>query len=549
MPISAGSTIGPYTITREIGRGGMGVVYLAEDMRLKRSVAIKALPDHLQQDPDRLERFQREARLLAQVSHPNIAGIHGVEDQAGSSYLVLEYVEGETLDEVLDRGPMSIDDAIETAIGIAAGLSAAHEAGVTHRDLKPANIKQTLDGVPKILDFGLAKHIESTSLSHPDAVTATSPAPNSPTVPGVILGTAPYMSPEQARGRPVDRRTDVWSFGCVLFECLTGRRAFSGETVADTMAAVIAGSPDIDALAPDTPPRLRDLLERCLRRDRDRRPRDMGDISLELEDIKQNLGRPAEAAPAHSAKGYLSILAIIALVIVVSVVGGRLSATRNSAPPTPPTAFIIDLPEGVELSGLERLSHELAISPDGRTVAYLADKPDGTQGLFVRDLDSFDAREITGIRNPRGPAFSPDARWLLVLEDYARLVKIPLAGGPKQTVCETDGSMREWVWLDTGFIVTRDDTLEMVSYVADTGGEPTELVRVTPEAALGIRGIDTLAAIPGGMLLGGFTDDSVEDYKIVELTIPGGEFRDVLDWSSRGSHPGRGAAPPNTPHH
>jgi serine/threonine protein kinase len=233
--------IGPFEIMKELGRGGMGIVYLARDTRLDRQVAIKALPDHLASDPVRLERFEREAKTLAGLSHVNVAGIYGVEDQDGARYLVLEFVEGETLADIIDRGPIQLDDAIEFAAQIAAGLEAAHEAGVIHRDLKPANIKITPDGVAKVLDFGLARTDEATSSSGAlDNPTLTTPQPqHSPTIEGAILGTAAYMSPEQARGRKVDKRTDIWSFGVVLYEMLVGASPFHGETATDSIGAVL----------------------------------------------------------------------------------------------------------------------------------------------------------------------------------------------------------------------------------------------------------------------------------------------------------------------
>jgi len=294
--------IGPYIVDAEIGRGGMGVVYRATDTRLGRSVAIKALPDDLADDAERLARFEREARTLAALNHPNVAGIHGVEEHQGRRYLVLEYVDGETLAERLDRGPLAVDEALEVCAQIARGVEAAHEAGIIHRDLKPGNVKLTPDGRAKVLDFGLAKEtVESSSSSVDLTRSPTITAGQSPTAAGVILGTAPYMSPEQARGRPVDRRTDIWSFGVMLYECLTGSSPFVGETVSDSIAAILQADVDFDRLPAATPRSVRRVLRRCLERDKDRRFRDIGDVGLEL--VEASEGRDDETARPDAVNG------------------------------------------------------------------------------------------------------------------------------------------------------------------------------------------------------------------------------------------------------
>ena len=273
MPLTAGTRLGPYEIVAPIGAGGMGEVYRARDTRLGREVAIKALPDAFARDKERRARFEREARLLGALNHPNLATLYGIEESEGALYLVLELIEGEGLDQKLAGGPLPFDEALGTASQIAAGLEAAHGIGIIHRDLKPANVKVRPDGTVKVLDFGLARTIDPTGSDATNAATATSGGTQS----GVVLGTAPYMSPEQARGKPLDRRTDVFSFGCVLYECLTGQRAFRGQTVSDTMAAVLTVEPDWTAPGADVPPRLTALLRRCLQKDPARRLRDIGD--------------------------------------------------------------------------------------------------------------------------------------------------------------------------------------------------------------------------------------------------------------------------------
>ena len=277
--------IGPYTVHRELGRGGMGVVYLGEDTRLDRAVAIKALPEHLASEPGRLARFEVEARALAQLSHPNIAGIYGIEEHEGANYLILEYVEGETLAERLGRGPLAIDDTMDLAIQIAEGIGAAHDRGVVHRDLKPGNIIVTPEGRAKVLDFGLARFETGSDSTGGDVMSQSPTLPavgrHSPTLPGVVLGTAAYMSPEQARGRAVDKRTDIWSFGVLLYEMLVGSNPFQGENASDSIGAVLHKDPDLSALPPATPANVRRVLERCLVRDQAQRFRDIGDLRIE----------------------------------------------------------------------------------------------------------------------------------------------------------------------------------------------------------------------------------------------------------------------------
>jgi eukaryotic-like serine/threonine-protein kinase len=295
MPLSAGTHVGSYQILSAIGAGGMGEVYRARDARLDRDVAVKVLPDLFSSDADRLARFEREARTLASLNHPNVAGIHGIEEHGGRRYLILEYVAGETLADRLDRGPLPFDEALDIAVQIARGIEAAHEAGVIHRDLKPGNVVVTPEGQAKVLDFGLARMEETSSSGAAvgEMPTLTSPARHSPTVAGVILGTAAYMSPEQARGRRVDRRTDIWSFGVVLLEMLTGANPFAGETVSDSIGAILHKEADVTRLAPDTPPMVRHVLRRCLARDRDQRYRDIGDARLDLLDAGAAAAPPA----------------------------------------------------------------------------------------------------------------------------------------------------------------------------------------------------------------------------------------------------------------
>ena len=361
MPPAA---IGPFQIERELGRGGMGEVYLARDTRLDRQVAIKALPAHLSQDPDRLARFQREAKMLASLNHPGVGAIHGLEECAGHQYLILEFVEGETLADRLARGPIPIDEALVIARQIAEALEAAHEKGIIHRDLKPGNVMVTHEGAVKVLDFGLARTEETPASSSfvpqnlADSPTVTSPARiHSPTIPGVIMGSAGYMSPEQARGKAVDKRSDIFSFGCVLYEMLTGAMPFRGETAADAIGATLHKQLDLALLPPGTPATIRLLLSRCLAKDRANRLHDIADARLELAQAISDptgisLGLGAVTRPPQ--RGGLRAAMPLILAGAIALVGGtfplwsgRLGAGGGrDASSAPVVRFTIEPPEG-----------------------------------------------------------------------------------------------------------------------------------------------------------------------------------------------------------
>src|SRR5271169_767126 len=307
MTIAAGTRLGSYEVVAPIGAGGMGEVYQAHDTKLGRDVAIKVLPPAFAHDPERLSRFQREAKMLAALNHPNIATIYGLEQSGGTSYLVMELVSGETLAERVKAGPLGIEEALKIAVQIAEALEAAHEKNIIHRDLKPANVKVTPEGKVKVLDFGLAKAFEGDASSQDMSNSPT--LSRAATMQGVILGTAAYMSPEQARGKAVDKRTDIWAFGCVLYELLTGKQNFHGEDVTDILAAVVRAEPDWQALPAATPVKVRDLLRRCLQKDKSQRFRDAGDARIEIEDAistpKDAGGK--QAAPAPSSKLILGV--------------------------------------------------------------------------------------------------------------------------------------------------------------------------------------------------------------------------------------------------
>ncbi len=420
--------VGSYEVIREIGRGGMGVVYLARDSRLDREVAIKALPEHLAADPARLERFDREAKTLAGLSHPNIAGIYGVEEHDGARYLALEYVGGETLADRLDRGPLPVDEAVEYAVQIAAGVEAAHEAGVIHRDLKPANIKITPDGVAKVLDFGLARVEEaSSSTGALDSPTMTSPQPqHSPTIEGAILGTAAYMSPEQARGRRVDKRTDIWSFGVILLEMLTGSSPFHGETATDTIGAVLHKAFPID-LPESTPWMVRRMLRRCLERDKTRRLQSIGDVRVELQDALGRIeaGDPDETIPGRTAARSkvwpvltvcFAITALVGLTLWLTKPAPFSNADAVGDRPMASTAT----PSVVSVEQLTDFSlgvWGVTLSSDATTVAYGAwdtGQNSDVYSLRVGGANQLDLTQSPGTSDVL-PAFSPNGESIAYL--------------------------------------------------------------------------------------------------------------------------------------
>jgi len=479
MSIAPGQSIGPYIITRELGRGGMGVVYLGRDTRLDRDVAIKALPVELASDPARLERFEREAKTLAQLNHPNLAGIHGVEEQDGAKYLVLEYVEGETLAEMLDRGPLPVEDAIELAVQIAAGVEAAHEAGVIHRDLKPGNIINTPDGQAKVLDFGLAR-VEETSSSSTGAMsespTLTSPAvQHSPTMPGVILGTAAYMSPEQARGRKVDKRTDIWSFGVVLYEMLTGANPFMGETVSDSIGAVLHKEVDLDRLPPGTPVNVRRAMRRCLTRDRAKRYRDIGDVALDLRATDDLKG--VAPPPAASRTRRIALLAT-AFLLGAAVIAGAMLLRPSPPAPEPPA------PKLFGIGGFDMpidANTTVAISPNGDNLVVRSREPGGVM-LRVRQMDSLESRPIPGSESGWLPCYSPDGRRIAFFA-LGEIKVASVGGGEARRIATTNVGWTGGAWMDDDTIIFTGVFRRSMHRVSSSGGEVEALDVVFPENA------------------------------------------------------------------
>jgi Tol biopolymer transport system component len=471
MPLTSSTRLGPYEIVSPLGRGGMGEVFLARDTRLGRDVAIKALPDAFAHDPERLARFEREARLLASLQHPNIAAIYGLEESEGRRYLILEYVPGPTLAERLAQGSLPLEDTLDFCAQIAAGLEAAHESGVVHRDLKPANVKLTPGGDVKVLDFGLAKS-GAGSASGPSLEVSNSPTmtQHAATSAGVILGTAAYMSPEQARGKTVDRRTDIWSFGCVLYECLMGKALHQGETVSDLIAQILQREPDLSVLPAHTPPRLRDLLARCLRKDPRERQRDIGDARLELAEIRAGRdGRAASGAPASAARPGRERLAWSIAALAALVAGVAPFALRIAPPASVPgVRFTIQAPPGTELV-LDKTP--VAISPDGSRIAFIASDSTGAQRIWLRPLQQLTAVPVAGTEDANALFWSPDSRTLGFFAD-GKLHTIPAQGGTRQTLADAPDA-RGGSWSVKGRILFAPVASGPLMSVPAEGGEVT----------------------------------------------------------------------------
>ena len=472
-----GTTLSHYKVTGKVGEGGMGEVWRAEDTRLGRAVALKLLPDDFAADADRQARFEREARVLASLNHPHIATLYGIEEAGGRHLLVMEFVEGEDLAQRIAHGPIPVEAALPIALQIAEALEAAHEKGIVHRDLKPANIKVRPDGTVKVLDFGLAKAWESeasaASLSMSPTITQHH------TKAGIILGTAAYMAPEQAAGVAADGRADVWAFGVVVYEMLTGRRLFEGETVSHVLASVLKDEPSWEGMPVDLPPRVLDLLRRCLRKKAKNRLQSIGDARIVLEEILAEPHAPVEveqpavvaAAPAPAAWRRTLPWAVAALAVGAAVTVGVI--TRRGPAARKLVRFQVASPESLTDVGAPR------ISPDGRAVAFNATDDKGVTQIWLRTLDDLEAHPLAGTDGSTRPFWSPDSRYLGFVAG-GKLKKVPIAGGPPQTLADTptgsDGS-----WGAAGVILFDGQSSDPIRRVAATGGTPQAVVSPDPE--------------------------------------------------------------------
>ncbi|MCZ6768011.1 MAG: protein kinase [Acidobacteria bacterium] len=462
-----GKTLSHYKVIEKIGQGGMGEVYRAEDTNLDREVAIKVLPEQFTKDPQRLARFEREAKLLASLNHPNIAAIYGFEEADDVRFLAMELVPGETLAERVAKGPLPVEEALEICRQIAEGVEAAHEKGVIHRDLKPANVKVTPEGKVKILDFGLAKAFEEET-----PVTDISQSPTlteEMTRAGVILGTAAYMSPEQAKGKPVDKRADVFAFGAVLYELLTGKRAFEGETITETIAKVLESEPKWELLPENTPWTVRTLLRRCLTKDVHDRLDGIGNVRTE---IKLALEEPATASPTGVGSSVQPVLwkrampwglaGMMALIIALML--WNLRPTASTPPPV--VRSVVAVPADLRMPDLS--DGAMALSPDGTHLVYVATREGSTQ-LYLRTMDQLEAKPISGTESASSPFFSPDGRWLGFFAN-SKLKKVSMSGGAPVILTDIPSPLAAASWgADDTIVVRASVNSELVQVSADGG--------------------------------------------------------------------------------
>jgi serine/threonine-protein kinase len=532
MSLSGGVRLGPYEILSPLGAGGMGEVYHARDTRLDRDVAIKVLPDAVASDPDRIARFEREAKTLAALNHPNIAQIHGVEESGPVRALVMEFVDGDTLADRIAQRPIPLNDALLIARQIAEALEAAHEQGIIHRDLKPANVKVRPDGTVKVLDFGLAKALEPTgamSASASISPTITSPAM---TQLGMLLGTAAYMSPEQARGKAVDKRADIWAFGCVVFEMLTGTRAFPGDDVTDTLAAVVRAEPEWSLVPGNLSPTLLAFLKRSLQKDPKQRVGDIRDVRLALEGAFDTAPQGLAAAPAPPVRHgpwRRALLAVASAALVGFLTGAAVWESRPSLPHQAVTRFTYRLPDGQQFSNTGRQA--VAISSDGTQILYAAD-----QRVYVWSLSESEPRPIQGVEVAPGegtnPVFSPDGRQIAFRSGVDQTLKrIDVRGGAAVTICPAAAPLGV-NWGPGGILFGQSG--KGVMRVSPKGGEPELLVAVKgDEVAHGPE------MLPGGKavlfsLANNNTDDTNrwDKAKIVVQTLKSGERKTLIEGGS-----------------
>ena len=525
--LSSGRKLGSYEILSPLGTGGMGEVYRARDTRLGRDVALKVLPEGFTRDVERLGRFRREAQVLASLNHPNIAAIYGFEDSGEVQALVMELVEGPTLADMISRTgrgaesaagnakPIPLEEALAIAKQICEALEYAHERGIVHRDLKPANVKVTPDGAVKILDFGLAKALEGE--------TAAADISSSPTISrmatqaGIILGTAAYMSPEQAKGKSVDRRADIWAFGCVLYEMLTGKMAFSGETVTDTLAAVIRAEPDWTLLPKDTPTHVRVLLQRCLKKDAKQRLRDIGDARIALEEVLSGVAKEQMAAAGASRPVWRRALPWVVAALCALVAAGLAAylyfggaARGNGANVT----LDVALPDGVSV--LTRDSPNVALSPDGKEIVFMGAKGTVSQ-LYRRSLDEPDAEPLAGTENGLGPFFSPDGKWIGFFAD-GKLKRIPADGGRAQILADAP-NQRGGSWAPDGSIIFSPEYSAGLMEISGSGGAPYQII--APDQSKGERTYRWPDVLPNGkgVIFTAGMSNSAASYDDAEIAV------------------------------
>jgi serine/threonine-protein kinase len=509
-----GKTLGHYSVSALLGKGGMGEVYKAKDQKLGREVAIKILPEEFAKDSDRVARFQREAKLLASLNHPNIAAIYGLEESAGTNFLVLELVEGDTLADRIKAGPIPVEESLKLALQIAEALEAAHEKGVIHRDLKPANIKVTPEGKAKVLDFGLAKAFagEQEQLNLSNSPTLS----NAATQQGVILGTAAYMSPEQARGKPVDKRADIWAFGCVLYEMLTGQAAFQGEDVTEILASVVKAGVNLDLLPANIHPRVREVTTRCLQKEQKKRYGGIGEAHYEIEKVLSDPSgvfvQPVTGAEPRK-KLRLSLPWVASIAVLCLAIAGAAVWNLKPSEPRRTVRFYHDLPEGQQFTALNRLL--LAVSPDGTQFVYST-----TAGLYLRSLEQTAARLIPGTdQNSQQPVYSPDGKWICYWSaGDNQLKKIAVSGGAPVTLCGTTDPRRPtWSVEDTIVFGSAGGIMR----VSPNGGTPELLIKAEADSLADAQ------ILPGGKAVL-FTIGAGDLRKIAVQSLKSGERKELF---------------------
>jgi Tol biopolymer transport system component len=508
-----GKSLAHYEITGLVGKGGMGEVYQAKDTKLGRDVAIKVLPEEFARDTERIARFQREAKLLAALNHPNIAAIYGLEESGGTHFLVLELIGGDTVADRIKAGAIPPEEALNLALQIVEALETAHEKGVIHRDLKPSNIKVTPDGKVKVLDFGLAKAYAGGTA---DINMSNSPTlSDAATQQGVILGTAAYMSPEQARGETVDKRADIWAFGVVLFEMLTGKQAFTGKTVSDTLASVLAREPEWNRLPANLHPRIRALLERCLNKDPRNRYHDIGDARMDIREILADpagvLPAPGQAAGSERKKlPWVVAAAILCLIVTVVAIW-----MLKPAEPRQVMRFDYDIPEGQQLTSFRGLV--IAVSPDGRQFVYAT-----TKGLYMRSVDELTAKLVAGTEETTlVPFFSPDGKWIAYISTAERkLKKISVNGGAPVVICDLTSFMGGY-WNEDNTIVF-GQLPGPIMRVSANGGSPEAITKTTSETHIFPQ------ILPGGEYLMYTAAAATNRMRILVQSLKSGEVKELF---------------------
>jgi eukaryotic-like serine/threonine-protein kinase len=519
LRLSPGSSVGPYRILASLGAGGMGEVYRAEHVRLGREVAVKVLHELASDNPEYRSRFEREARVLASLNHPNIATLHGLEEVGDATLLEMELVPGETLAERIERGPMATGDTLPIFKQIAQALEAAHERGIIHRDLKPSNVKVTPEGRVKVLDFGLAKAFESEK----PATSSNAAMFTTTTQPGLILGTAAYMSPEHVRGKPLDRRTDIWAFGCMFYEALVGKPPFTSETVSDTLAAVLREEPDWRALS-HAPIAVQRLIKRCLKKDPNTRLHDIADAGLEIEDAVVESAPLVVPVPGHdpwrvSRKSAITS-AIAAVVVGGILIAGTVWLANRPAAPIEGSLVRLTVPvpagQRVERGGLA----PLAISPDGTRLVYVAVQGEGRTQLFIRVLDRFEPVAIQGTEGGSAPFFSPDGRWIGFYAN-GTLQRVSIDGGAALKICDAPAVWTATWGSDDTIVFAGAGTPAGLWRVAAAGGTPERVTTVDANAK------ETQHAYPqrlsnGDVLFGVLTD---RGWHLASLTLANKQVR------------------------